>query len=279
MEKINENEKYDIEKIREILSFNKRYNEGETLDEQMKKISELYPNCFEDKEFANALADNIRKMDGLSVGRIYKYFDKSVQPELVKKADYYDIGRISPDAIRTIEDGIFDNLSEEDYERLDLSYDNWLDFTAATLYREQFGDNKEIVEGFRISMVGNEYDEDGNPQAFTGPVGIFVPLDNFKDARIDYWDSRYKDAEFLKETVEKLTSVVESIKSLPYANAQELIDIIENEKEIEMEDIEETVSDRTVTDLNKTVEDIQKVEKVEEKEDKKKNKKDIVDDE
>lgn len=258
-------EKFEIEKIKEILNFNKRLHKEETLEEQMKKISELYPNCFESKEFADFLGKNIRETSDLHVGHIYKFFDKSVQPELLTHCDYHDIYTISPDSLETLEDDIINGLSDEDYEKLELSDDTWVEYGAATMPREEMRNGDKNVEGFRITIMENEYDEEGlNPQAFSSPVGIFVPLDNFKDARIDYWNQNDKDKDFAKVWVEKLSPIIESIKTLPYENVTELLAEVEKAKnELSNQDqnhdiseIEDAVSDRKSEDINKVVSEI-----------------------
>lgn len=256
-------EKFEIEKIKEILNFNKRSHKEETLEEQMKKISELYPNCFENKEFAQFIGQNIRETEGLHIGHVYNFFDKSVQDELLIYCDYYDIHTILPDSLEILKDNIINGLSDEDYEKLELSNDSWVDYQAATMPREENG-NKN-VEGFRITIMENEYDEDGlNPQAYNSPVGIFVPLDNFKDARIDFWNQNDKDKDFAKVWVNKLSPMIESIKTLPYGNVKELLDTVEMVKEElsqqghkhDISEIEETVSDRKTEDLNKIVSEL-----------------------
>lgn len=256
-------EKFEIEKIKEILNFNKRYHKEETLEEQMKRINELYPNCFGNREFAQFMGENIRKTADLHVGHIYNFFDKSVQDELLNYCDYHDICTISSDALETLEDDVINGLSDEDYENLELSEDTWIDYNAATMPRKE-NDSKN-VEGFRITLMENEYDEEGeNPQAFSSHVGIFVPLDNFKDARIDFWNQNdAEDKDFAKFWIEKLSPIVESIQTLPYENVKELLEEVKREKEEEgqnhdISEIADAVSDRKVEDLNQLVSEISK---------------------
>ena len=102
-----------------------------------------------------------------------------------------------------------------------------------------------------LDMVKNA-DEESKDYFYSGVIG----------------DELLKDKEF----VEEATKYDPSIK--------EMAEKVEENQEYGVEEIEDVVSDRTVSDLNKTVENIQE-EKNEEKgeNNKKKNKKDIVDDE
>lgn len=126
-----------------------------------------------------------------------------------------------------LEKDIINGLSDEDYERLELEGgENLIQFAGAELPRIE--GESEKVEGIKITI--NEYDE-ANNQEFTGPIGVFVPLDNFKDARIDFWNGNDKDTELGNSWVEKLSPIIEVIKKLPYANRQEILVYMKEEKE------------------------------------------------
>ena len=218
---------FDLAKIREILSLEL------PLEERAKKIDEIYPDCFKSKEFAKFVALNKSRIEEKVIWKkFYDLFDISAQYEILKGMDYWGIFEIAPDSLSNLEEDILNNLSDEEYEKLELSDDAWLDYTAALMPRteEDLGKN---VEGFRISYQENEYLEDGEVQNFTGPVGIFVPLDNFKEARIDFWNYRDKENEAAQQLVEMLSPVVESIRTLPYKNMNELIQYVYLSKNIE----------------------------------------------
>lgn len=210
---------FDINQINKLLNFNKRYCKEETLEEQMKKVEELYPNCFEDVEFARYIAEHKNELEGLHLDHLIGFFEKDSQDVMISYCDYNELYGVSHEIHNKLENEIIENLSKEGYEALNLSDDVWIDYVAAFLPRAQAG--KENVEGFRMTIMENEYDDDGlNPQAFSSPVGIFVPLDNFEDARIDYWNEAYLGQK--KDWEEKLTPLLEAVKNQRLKNIKEI---------------------------------------------------------
>lgn len=143
---------FDINQINKLLNFNKRYCKEETLEEQMKKVEELYPNCFEDVEFARYIAEHKNELEGLHLDHLIGFFEKDSQDVMISYCDYNELYGVSHEIHNKLENEIIENLSKEGYEALNLSDDVWIDYVAAFLPRAQAG--KENVEGFRMTIMG-----------------------------------------------------------------------------------------------------------------------------
>lgn len=114
-----------------------------------------------------------------------------------------------------------------------------------------------------VRIMGNQLDANkraGKTDTANGAYAFNMKLEDWKETK----------------TIKKAIDADEELKY--DLSIKEMAEKVEEDQEYGIEEIEETVSDRTVTDLNKTVDDIKEVEKVEEKEDKKRIKKDIVED-
>ena len=216
------------------------------------------------------LSDELKKDD-----EIIKIFDNN------KTVAFWNVEVMNSDAPKKLEKDIMDRLLEEVKQKIltkvdDCAYDIYVDISGTKMPRKD-GDS-ELIEGILFETTEEVFDDE--VYYYRSPTGVFIPLDNFSDARVVYWNEKMKeDKEHQRYAKECMEPVIEAVKTLPYNNATELLMKCKEEQEHEVEEIEDVVSDRIITGLNKTVDDIQEVEKVEEKEDKKKNKKDIVDDE
>ncbi len=224
---------FDINTISSILNFNKRLNNEETLQEQMNKIEELYPNCFEDVEFAKYIGEHKSELGDLHLDHLLNFFKKDSKEVIISYCDYHEFSGISQQINIKLENEIMESLSNEEYEELGLSDDVWIDYNAALMPRVQ--GEKNNVEGFRIEIMENEYDEEGlNPQPFSSPVGIFVPLDNFEDARIDHWNEAYMEEN--KDWEERLKPILEAVKNQRFKSMREVYQEVQYEQNKEFLD-------------------------------------------
>lgn len=198
------------------------------------KLEEIYPGCLSSKEFANFFVENGFELTGYTGKYAISFIDRfsgEGKEGLMESFDFYDhfeyYGDKNHKAWKTLENDLVNGLTDRERRQLGLnSNDVWFSITAAEMPIVD-EEGQENVHGFRISIEENEYDEEGNPQAYSGPVGIFVPLDNFKDARIDVWNKRYKESDLTKTWVEKLMPVIETLQvRVPYKSIDELIDMV-----------------------------------------------------
>lgn len=237
----------------------------------------------EDKEFVKEAIKYEPKITRMISQEMSKDEDVIEGLKENKKLDYYDIYHMNPDASDVMLDDILGGLSDEEYESLELDEDTSVEMSSMTCIEENEKGEQVEEKGMLIRTCEIEYpdpeEEYAGTQTYYSAVGIFVPINNFKDARIVYMSGKDREEGKYQEFVDNcLKPMLREIKELPYENASELLMRCkerEQENEYDIDDIEETVSDRTITELNKTVEDI-KEEKQEDK--KKKVNKDIVED-
>ncbi len=139
---------------------------------------------------------------------------------------------IEIEIMNILENDIYNSLTDEEFHELGLdSKDVWFNMDEAELplVDEKGQDSVDHnVDGIKLTFEENEYYEDGDVVAEPWHTGVFVPLSDFKKARLDVWNKKYRGQE--NETTRVLKAVVETIqKRLGYNNIEELIDKVKNQ--------------------------------------------------
>ena len=247
---------FEKEKAKEIQDKAKK----EAWDECFSKLEETYPQCLSNKDFARFFADNGSLIAGISDAKTYFYdrFSGEGQIGLIEKFDFHDYNTIFPELMEVLKNDI---ISSSDYEKLGLKEDEEIEMSAFVSEKEDKNGEKVYKEGVILNITSEVWDEitEQFQQEFS-EEGMFLPFDNFTQAEL-IGNSDSKLAEVFE-------NMVENLKKLPYQSMIELLESMkllpdskekENQKdEHEISEIFDTVVDRKVSDVSKTIDEITK---------------------